>query len=382
MLLCRIQNDEETLSMRIGFDAKRAFLNRTGLGNYSRNIILQLDEFFPDTELVLFSPDTKESLFTPPANSKVVKPHGIHSLSGDIWRNRWMVSDIRKHNPDIYHGLSHELPRGIEQLHLKKVVTIHDLIFLRYPEFYKPIDRMIYRQKFSRACRAADRVLAISTQTKSDLIEYFKVPASKIEVVYQSCNPQFFQPVSEDDKARCRRAYQLPDSFMLTVGNVDTRKNLAGILKAMVLGKIELPLVVIGKPGTAWQEVNTLLKANPNLPVILLPGIDYRDLASFYHLALFSIYPSFFEGFGLPVLESMACGCPVITSLVSSMPEAGGPAARYIEPSSPEDIAAAIQTLISHPEIREQMTSDGYRQAELFSPGSCAQNIMKFYLSL
>lgn len=365
--------------MRIGFEAKRAFVNRTGLGNYSRNTIEQLHRYYPEVSLVLFAPQTNTSLFSPPDEVELIHPTGLYRLAKSLWRSKGMVTAIKQSKLDIFHGLSHELPFGLEKLAIRKIVTIHDLIFLRYPEFYKASDRSIYHHKFLRACKIADTIIAISEQTKQDIIQYFSIPESKIEVVYQSCNPDFFIHHPVDELELLRKKYELPAQFMLTVGNVDARKNLEGILRGMISAQIDFPLVVVGKPGTAWKEVQQLLSSYPKLPVIFKSNIDYRDLKAFYQLAIFSVYPSYFEGFGLPVLESMACGCPVITSNVSSMPEAGGPAARYISPGKPDEIGAAMRDWLLSDTLRNQFMEGGLTQAALFTPKASVIQLMKVY---
>ena len=184
--------------MRIGFDAKRLFFNNRGLGNYSRSTVSLLAEYAPDNEYILFSPKSRIETNTPHLDQlPVVYPsgRGINKIPA-IWRSYAMSRAIDESELDIYHGLCHEIPADIARSKARSVVTMHDLIFERYPQLYKRADRFMFRRKYSRSCRLADRVVAISEQTRQDLIELWSVPAHKIDVVYQAFMPNFVARVS------------------------------------------------------------------------------------------------------------------------------------------------------------------------------------------
>ena len=175
-------------NMNIGFEAKRAYSNGTGLGHYSRTLISSLAQYHAEHRYFLFAPKTTD-LFNATAfnNIETVTPQWFPAkLFPSIWRSNWVTRDLKKQKIDLYHGLSHEIPIGIHKTGIHSVVTMHDLIFERYPKQYNPIDVQIYRKKFQYACTHADRVIAISKQTKDDLIELYKVPESKIDICYQS----------------------------------------------------------------------------------------------------------------------------------------------------------------------------------------------------
>ena len=174
--------------MRIGFDAKRAFLNNTGLGNYSRDTIRVLSNFYPDNKYFLYTPKEKGNsrlAFLDNRNNTFVRtPQSLlNKALKSYWRSKSIVSDLFNNKIDIYHGLSHELPLGIEKTNIKTVVTIHDLIFIRYPHLFRTIDRKIYYKKFNSACHRADKIIAVSQQTKQDIIDFFLIPEEKIEVI-------------------------------------------------------------------------------------------------------------------------------------------------------------------------------------------------------
>ncbi len=370
--------------MIIGFDAKRAFNNAAGLGNFSRNSISALSRQFPNDEYLLFHPTTKNPRFVAPENSREIRPSGIWTKGlKNAWRSFQIGKLAKNLNLDVYHGLSHELPNGIEKSGVKTIVTIHDLIFLRYPEYFKPVDRMIYNLKFRHACRVANRIHAISEQTRQDIVRYFQIPEEKIEVVYQSVNPFFFEKADEEYKHEIREKYQLPEKFILTVGTVEPRKNLLTLLEAIVLAKVDVPLVVVGKPTVYKQKAEAYISEHKDLlNVIFLSGIENEELAAFYQMAIVTVYPSVFEGFGLPVAEAHACGCPVITSNTSSLPEAGGDAAMYIDPNKPEEIGQAIQSVLNDEELRDSMILKGIINARRFTPENFALKMNQLYKSV
>ena len=179
--------------MRIGFDAKRAFFNNTGLGNYSRATINALCRMLPEDDHFLYTPlKGKHTIYSPPENATVRLPSTIWgSQLKSYWRTYGLAKQLAKEKIDIYHGLSNEIPVGIERTGVKSIVTIHDLIFMRLPHLYSPLDRRIYEKKVRNAVRNADRLIAISRQTKEDLRELFGADEEKIRVLYQGCNPGF-----------------------------------------------------------------------------------------------------------------------------------------------------------------------------------------------
>lgn len=370
--------------MKIGFDAKRAFNNAAGLGNFSRNSIAALARQYSGDQYFLFNPGSKRPLFAAPENATEIRPeHFWWKSLNNAWRTFQITKLAKKLDLDIYHGLSHELPAGLEKTKIKSVVTIHDLIYIRYSEFFKRIDRNIYDRKFRHACRVADRIHAISEQTKRDLIQFFAVPEEKIEVIYQSVHPVFYEIVTDTEKQQIKDKYKLPEKFLLAVGTIEPRKNLLALLKGMVDSGIAVPLVAVGKPGSYKQKTDEFINASRDrLSVIYLSGITDTELAVLYQMAEVMIYPSLFEGFGLPVAEAQASGCPVITSDTSSLPEAGGDAAIYIDPAKPETIGQAIATVLSDKNLRETMIAKGKANAQRFSPENYAKQLKQLYKSI
>jgi glycosyltransferase involved in cell wall biosynthesis len=372
--------------MVIGFDAKRAFQNSTGLGNYSRILICGLAQEHQDIRAFLYSPHiTGEyaKYFTGFANISTRIPSSIDRFFPDIWRRFGVTVHLRGDKVKIFHGLSHELPHGIPRS-IKRVVTMHDLIVWRYPEFYKPFDRMVYRIKQRHSCRIADAVVAISEQTKRDLIEYLHVPESKIKVIYQSCDPMFWNAIPDSDIEYVRKTYNLPEKYIICVGSIEERKNQVAVVKAMTELPDDVHLVIVGKNHGGYQGTLTSAIRSHNLTqrVHILKDADFEDFPALYAGAVASAYMSFFEGFGIPILEAMCSGTPVVTSNVSSMPEAGGDAVLYADPKNPSEIAAQLKRIIEDPALRQQLVEKGKVQCQNFSQHKIIGDLYQLYTSL
>lgn len=383
--------------MNIGFEAKRAYTNGTGLGHYCRTLIRSLAEYFPQHTYNLFTPKLTDRFnISSFSNVKAVTPSTFPAtLFRSAWRSNWVKSDLKRLDIDIYHGLSHEIPVGMQHTGIASTVTIHDLIFERYPKQFNPIDVSIYRQKFRYACRNADKVIAISQQTKDDIINFYSIPEEKITICYQSCHPAFGVTVDEDEKLRIKKQYNLPDQFLLYVGSVIERKNLLLICKALhqLKEKIQIPLLVIGNGGAYKKQVKEYIAANglekqirflsDESAIHSLPSYQSAtDFPAIYQQALCMIYPSIFEGFGIPVLEALWSKIPVITSNISCLPETGGDAAFYVDPYSADEMAAAILQVVHDTTLRETMINKGWQHAQHFTQKKCAEGVMNVYQQL
>jgi len=368
--------------MNIGYDAKRAFLNRSGLGHYSRDTIRVLMTHQPGNNYFLFTPRDNNDLFrlSPAKNITVVTPGTIvQRLIPSYWRSISLSSSINRHRIDIYHGLSNELPADIKNARARTVVTIHDLIFLRYPGYYNVIDRNIYLSKFRRSSEQADIIVAISHQTRLDLMEYLNISNDKIRVVYQGCNTRFYSGCSDEEKRAVAEKYGLPLHFLLTVGTVEERKNLLALVKAIHMRKIEYPLVVVGRPTSYAGRVKEYIARQGINRVFFLENIPFGDLPALYQMADIFIYPSVYEGFGIPILEALVSGVPVITNRTGCFREAGGTHSCYIDPSDPLELGDAIIRLLENEEERKRMIREGKKHAQLFSDESIAANMAAVY---
>lgn len=370
--------------MRIGFDAKRLFNNFTGLGNHSRTTVDILTEFYPGNEYLLYTPKIKHNAVTDPymdhSGCRTITPHGL--LRGSAWRTFGLASAVKKEGADIFHGLSNELPAGLK---VPSVVTIHDVAFKTFPDMYHAIDRFTYDKKWSHACRTADRIIAISESTKQDIIRFYGVDPDRIDVVYQPVNNLYYT----DDSGICPSGLAQFTSrpYMLYVGSINSRKNLLGIVKAMELlpKDLQIPLIVIGDGREYKQKVLDYIAEHrlEDLIIFSPEKVGTEGLRYLYSNARLLVYPSFYEGFGLPVVEALLSNCPVVTSNVSSLPEAAGPDSLPVDPNSVQDIADKMKLLLTDDNLRQSVIDKGYRYAmDNFSPKVLADRLMNVYNKL
>ena len=361
--------------MRIAFDGKRFFNNNSGLGNYSRDLVRVLAASFPENEYVLFNDNQSER-----GKDIVALPNVsfVETSKGSWSRQLKMGKDAQQINADIFHGLSGELPLKWTEKNIKKVVTIHDLIFLRCPQYYSFFDRKIHFWKFKKAVEQADLIIAISEQTKRDIIQFLKVPEQKIRVIYQGCHHAFKDNQSEEFLVSIKEKYDLPERFILNVGTIEERKNLLNIVKA--INGTEIPLIVIGKKTKYFNKVQKFLKKNKlESQVHFLENVSMEELAAIYKLADIFIYPSLFEGFGIPVIEALFSETSVITSNVSCLPEAAGPDSVYIDPNNFEDIKAKINFLWDNESERNRRARKGLEFVHKFNDETIAKEMMSAY---
>ena len=358
--------------MKIGIDAKRAFQNKSGLGNYSRDVIYSLAKK-EIIDMHLFTPEIKNDFFSPPKNAKVYLPK--IKLLKNFWRLFGVKKIIKKENIQIFHGLSNEIPIGLNK-NIKCIVTIHDVIFKKYPSFYNNFDRFIYSKKTKYACKKANRIISVSEQTKRDLISYFNINPEKIEVIYQSCHDAFKTDLKNKN---ILKKYHLPDDFILYVGTIEERKNLLTILKTLK----ELPeykLVIIGE-GKSYKKkcLRFISKYNLSNRVFFLQRLTIKEMAAIYQSANIMIYPSVFEGFGIPIIEALFSRVPVITSKGSCFSEAGGPHSKYIDPLSVFEMKEAIIEIQKSSEKRKFMIENGIQYAKKFTDEKIAKNLTSIY---
>ena len=359
--------------MKIAYDAKRFFQNSSGLGNYSRDLIRILSGHYPENKYLLLN--TKKTK----KGKEILEKQNVffHSIpDSKLSRQLKMGKEAQDSGADIFHGLSGELPLKWNKKPIKKIVTVHDLIFLRFPQFYSFFDKEIHLWKFKKAAKKSDRIIAISEQTKKDIVHYLKVPENKIEVIYQGCHEAFKNEIPEQTLSMISEKYSLPHRFILNVGTIEERKNLHRVVQA--LKGTGIPLVVVGKKTKYFKKVKKAAEKG-KVETYFLEKVSMEDLAVIYRLADIFIYPSLFEGFGIPVIEALYSSTPVITSNRSSLPEAGGEDSVYVDPENIEDINSKILFLWNNEAERKRRAEKGLKYVQKFNDDQIAQQINSLY---
>lgn len=376
--------------MIIGFDAKRIVRNGTGLGSYGRTLVNDLiRRHDPDMQYLLYAPDEgrddlrnqiiEGATFRYPATpffSRLLPLNRGSQRGSPLWRSYGIVNDLLRDGVQLYHGLSGELPIGIRKKGIRTVVTIHDLIFLRHPEYYHWIDTRLYAWKFRKTLQEADRIIAISERTKQDIMELGNVSEERIRLIYQSCAPRFSSTFSEAEKQQVRSYYDLPERFVLNVGTIERRKNLLLAAKALELLPSDIHLVAVGRQTKYAQELPQ------NNRIHLLSGVPDTDLAIIYSLAEAFVYPSRYEGFGIPIIEAIAAGLPVVACTGSCLEEAGGPDCLYVDPDDVEGMAAAILSSLSDADGRTTRIQASQQYIRRFRGTDVASQVLDVYREL
>ena len=369
--------------LRIGFDGKRAANNLTGLGNYSRSLIESLANQYPENKYLVYSPKVKNHK---QIDSFLGRDNITLKLPKDgafLWRTLNILKDLGRDQVQIFHGLSHEIPFAIQHTKIKSIVTIHDLIFLRFPEYYQFIDRKLYEWKSKSACKRANKIIAISEKTKADIIEFYGTDPDKIEVLYQSCDDSFKNDLPDQSLKRIKLTYNLPDQYILNVGTIEKRKNLKMIIQALKTVNDQYKLVVIGKQTSYFKEVEREIeKLGLRNRIIFLKNIPFADLPGIYQMASLFVYPSFYEGFGIPIIEALYCKVPVIAATGSCLEEAGGPESIYVDPTDVRSLSDRINEILNSPSRQKAMKEKGLEFVQKFNSPLVTQQLMNCYLNL
>lgn len=374
----------------IGFEAKRIVSNATGLGSYGRTLLESLSSY--NKQFFLYAPSKgKEELYSPLLYKENIifkfPSQDFGKIRQSLWRERGVIKDLLRDKIEIFHGLSGQLPIGIKKTGIKTVLTIHDLIFMVHPEWYSAIDVCFYKQKFFRSIKQADSIIAISECTKKDIIKYGNVDEKKIKVIYQSFSPIFTQNVSREDKQRIRQKYSLPNDFILNVGTIERRKNVLLVVRAIKTleqsGQNDIHLVIVGRRTEYTEEVCKYIKEN-NLSerIHIINGVLFDELRVLYSLASVFVYPSIYEGFGIPIIEAIANKLPVIACKGSCLEEAGGEYSVYVENNDVKAMAEAIKVFLYNKEKRQQAIEKGLVHIEKFANNNVAQKHVDLYNSL
>lgn len=367
-----------TSILKIGFDAKRIVRNGTGLGSYGRTLVNDLAQY--PLRLNLYAPDKgRDDLRTQIVerdNIAFVYPTSRHFKS--YWRSRGIVADLKRDGIQLFHGLSGELPFGIRKSGIKSVVTIHDLIFLRHPEFYNPIDVQIYKWKFRQTIKEADYIIAISECTKRDILEYGGnlVSEDKITLIYQSCSPRF----NTSQNYKTSNLNSKLGRYVLSVGSIEPRKNTMLALKALHHLPDDISLVLVGRHTAYTDKLIQYARANGlEHRLHILHGVPDTNLPALYAGAECFVYPSVYEGFGIPIIEAISCGLPVVACTGSCLEEAGGPDSLYVAPNDAIGMANAIRRSLKGADDREERIQRSMDYIRRFSGTDVAGQVVDVY---
>lgn len=347
--------------MKIGIDISQ-IVYQTGVSRYTAELVRNLLKIDHINEYFLYAGTLRQRRvitdFINSLNSSQISSK-ITYLSPKFINLVWNHLNIFTPQTDlaVFHASNWALPK----IKAKLVTTIHDLTFIKYPKTHTKYLVSVHKRHLNRAKKYADRIIAVSQSTKKDLVDY-GIPETKIKVIYEAASP-IFKPVNP---AIVKKKYGLK-SYFLSVGTLEPRKNISRLIQAYLAFKTNIQLVIIGKFG--WGETY-----QNQAGIKFIGFVPDEDLVGLYSGAKAFIYPSLSEGFGLPVLEAMACGCPVITSNTSSLPEVGGNAAIYVNPNNLQEIAEALRSV-----GKLNLKQKSLQQAKKFSWEKTARETLTVY---
>lgn len=357
--------------MHIGIDIQWLKTNQAGVGTYIFNLVRHLLKVDHENQYFLYSPEKSFS-------QKI-----ILDMYRSLWTQIFLPLAIKKDKIDLFHSPCYFMPVFLSG-RLRSIVTVHDMSSWIYPEKFNLKHRLVYSTLVPYSLKKADRIIAVSNNTKTDVSRLFKIKEEKIDVIYEAAE-EVFQPIKEENLAmEIGAKYGIDGEYMLFVGTLEPRKNLFRLIRAFASlkkqEKIYEKLVIAGKPGWLYKDIFNLVKELKLEKEIIFTGhVVRKDLVSLYNVAKIFVYPSLYEGFGLPVLEAMACGTPVVTSNVSSLPEIAGDSAVLVNPYEIEELAGAMFSLLRNGKLRKKFSEKGLERAKLFSWDKTAIKTLEAY---
>lgn len=384
--------------MKVGFDYTAVLHERTGVGQYTVKLLdalLKIDKENSYVPYVLYS--LTNYLLHPGLRKKVQPPHGgnlefvsvpvpfqmlrylkVPGLRGMM--KEYMLGGL---DADIIHSNTFCVPRMRDEKK-KVVVTVYDLSVLTNPECHKKLNILHCTNGIREAVEYADRIIAISEHTKRDIMKHFDAPEDLIAVTHLAAGPEYHEVRDKAVLSSSKARYGLPEEYILFVGSLEPRKNIKGLLKAYSVIPARMrkayPLVIAGAKGWLNSDIPPLLSSLAIKESVIFTGyIDSADISAVYSGASLFVYPSLYEGFGLPILEAMSCGVPVVTSNTSSMPEVAGDAALLVDPLNAEELAFGIETVLGKESLRAEMRKKGLVRASSFSWERCAKETIEVY---
>jgi len=372
---------------QLAFDAKRAYQNYYGLGNYSRHMLEKMIKLFPENNYYLYTPQVKIHFIDHKVEHKnrvtLIDINSLPKFVHPIWYNAIVPLDLKRKKIQLYHGLSNELSKGIPKS-IPKVVTIHNLNFLKCPELYNASELTKLNNQSKYACEQAAKIITLSNYTKKEIIEYYSIPESKIEVVYQDCGIRFHKSNTSEGYDNVLQKYNITEPYILSVGTIEKRKDHLIIIKAFQqLYERNLNLLFVGRSTSYIKELQKYIaKNNLENRVRIITDVTSTDLAALYNNATFSVYASKAEGFGISVLESIYMNCPVITVRDTPMHEIASDAALYFSQGNTEELIEQMTRILSEPEIKNELINAGKERMSLFEPNQSIKKTMGIYKTI
>ncbi len=363
--------------MRIGIDARLVYYHQAGIGQYILRLTQALAQIDREDHFVIFK-SRKDT--TPIVDQANFKRHDLWTPSHHRLERLAMSIELAPFALDVLHSPDFIPP---SRTRCPVVITMHDLAFLLYPRFLTR-DSARYYGQVDLAARQADHIIAVSESTKRDTVRLLGVPESKITVIHEAAHPLFTPITNEEALVRIRARYNLPPEFVLFVSTIEPRKNLPTLLRAFRRlrdnYKSEAVLVIAGNRGWLAEQVDQVLEElNLNDAVRFLGGVANEELVYLYNAARLFVLPSFYEGFGLPPLEAMACGTPVVVSQVSSLPEVVGDAGMLVAPEDVEGLTVAMWRVLTDDDLHREMRAKGVKRAATFSWERAARETLAVY---
>lgn len=368
--------------MRIGVNTRLLLKNKLeGIGWYTHELLSRIVRNNPSHEFVFFFDRPYDASFVFESNVRpvILKPQARHPFLYYLWTEIAIPKALRKYKIDVYFS-----PDGLgltKQCNVPCVLTIHDLAYLHYPEFMSKLDKWHYGQFYPKFASNAAKVLTVSNYTKTDIATNYQIPAEKIKVIYNGPHQQY-RPLSFTAKKDIKDKYTGGCEFFLFIGALHPRKNIINLLKAFVKFKrrqnTKMKLVVVGRMAWQFKEIEEAKNFMPYKEDVIWTGyLDVQDLANVTASAYALVYPSLFEGFGIPLVEAMACNVPSITSNVSSLPEIAGDTALLCDPLNVDDIAAKMSLMYTNEILRKKLINACENQLEKFNWDMAAVQLMQ-----
>ena len=374
--------------MKIGFDISAQSLPRSGVGQYQHQLIRHLLKIDPKNDYLLYGFNVRNRkrleavrFDAPNCETRVIPiPQRLITLSWLAFRAPALDRVVK--GCDIYHVSEISIPPVKKA---KRVAFVHDLTTLLFPQFHVPSNVFVHRQRFERLSEV-DAILTNSETTKRDIVDHLKISSEKIHVTHLGAD-EVFRPMPKEGIHPVLERHGIQQPYLLFVGTLEPRKNLETLILAFNRLKekdhISHQLVLAGQKGWLCEPILRAIEASPYHSDILRTNyLAEGDLPALMNGAEVFVYPSFYEGFGLPVLEAMQCGTPVVTSNVSSLPEVGGDACLYVDPHSVEEIADRIRMVLTDSNLQKSMSEKGIVQAKHFSWEKCARETLRVYENL